>query len=146
MNDKPLQQIDTGLWLGEGPLVNFHGMPYPTRMIIIRLPDGGLWVSDDGAGPDWRALTNRSGRFTLVGQARPENLLEGLPARLAGGIVSVKAVARIEDRRIQGRDALRTDAPAGGARRRWRARGSSGWGRGGRSGSAMAGSYWPWSA
>ena len=44
MNDKPLQQIDTGLWLGEGPLVNFHGMPYPTRMIIIRLPDGGLWV------------------------------------------------------------------------------------------------------
>ncbi|MEM5518600.1 hypothetical protein WNY37_16705 [Henriciella sp. AS95] len=44
MSEQILQQIDTGLWLGEGPVVDFHGMPYPTRMVIARLPDGDLWV------------------------------------------------------------------------------------------------------
>lgn len=77
---------------------------------------GALVVRREGESFGAFRLTNRSGRFTLVGQARPENLLEGLPARLAGGIVSVKAVARIEDRRIQGSYALRTDALAGSAR------------------------------
>jgi translocation and assembly module TamB len=61
-------------------------------------------------------LTNRGGRFSLVGQARPEGLLEGLPARLAGGAVSLKAVAIIEDRRIAGSYAIRSDALAGSAR------------------------------
>lgn len=40
----PLQPIDKDLWLAEGPLVDFYGMPYPTRMVIVRLPDGALWV------------------------------------------------------------------------------------------------------
>ena len=39
-----LEPIATNIWLAEGPLVDFHSFPYPTRMIIIRLPDGTLWI------------------------------------------------------------------------------------------------------
>ena len=39
-----LEPVDTDLWLTEGPVVDFHGFPYPTRSIIVRLPDGKLWV------------------------------------------------------------------------------------------------------
>jgi hypothetical protein len=39
-----LEKIDADVWLTEGPIVDFHGFPYPTRSIIIRLPDGALWV------------------------------------------------------------------------------------------------------
>ena len=34
-----LEAVDTDLWLTEGPVVDFHGFPYPTRSIIVRLPD-----------------------------------------------------------------------------------------------------------
>jgi translocation and assembly module TamB len=78
--------------------------------------NGALVVRGGGESLGAFKLTNRSGRFTLVGQARPEGLLEGLPARLAGGTVSLKAVATIADRRIAGSYALRTDALAGSAR------------------------------
>ncbi|TFH87080.1 DUF4336 domain-containing protein [Billgrantia azerbaijanica] len=39
-----LEHVDTNVWLVEGPPVSFYGFPYPTRMVIIRLPDGALWV------------------------------------------------------------------------------------------------------
>lgn len=32
------------IWLVEGPLIRFYGLPFPTRMVVIRLPDGGLWL------------------------------------------------------------------------------------------------------
>jgi hypothetical protein len=39
-----LEPVDTDIWLAEGPVVDFHGFPYPTRMVIVRLPDGALWI------------------------------------------------------------------------------------------------------
>ena len=39
-----LDPVDDGLWIAEGPLVDFHGFPYPTRTAVARLPAGGLWV------------------------------------------------------------------------------------------------------
>lgn len=39
-----LEPVDTDLWLTEGPVVDFHGFPYPTRSVIVRLPDRTLWV------------------------------------------------------------------------------------------------------
>ncbi len=39
-----LQKIGTDIWLVEGECVSFYGFPYPTRSVIIRLKDGGLWV------------------------------------------------------------------------------------------------------
>lgn len=40
-----LEQVDTDLWTGDGPTVRFLGaFPYPTRMAVVRLRDGALWV------------------------------------------------------------------------------------------------------
>lgn len=32
------------LHLADGPVVSFHGFPYPTRMAVVRLSSGGVWV------------------------------------------------------------------------------------------------------
>ncbi|MEN8159652.1 MAG: DUF4336 domain-containing protein [Myxococcota bacterium] len=40
-----LREIGTELWLADGPAVRFLGFfDYPTRMVVARLADGGLWV------------------------------------------------------------------------------------------------------
>jgi hypothetical protein len=39
-----LQSIGDGIWLAEGEVVNFYGFPYPTRMIVIQLTSGLIWV------------------------------------------------------------------------------------------------------
>ena len=39
-----LTEIEESIWLVDGPNVNFYGCPYSTRMVIVRLPDGALWV------------------------------------------------------------------------------------------------------
>ena len=39
-----LQSIGKDIWLCEGPNVDFFGFAYPTRMIVVRLPDESLWV------------------------------------------------------------------------------------------------------
>jgi hypothetical protein len=38
-----LTEIDRDLWIADGPRVAFLGVPYPTRMTVVRLADGGLW-------------------------------------------------------------------------------------------------------
>jgi hypothetical protein len=40
-----LEAIDRDIWLAEGPEVRFLGaFPYPTRMAVVRLGNGDLWV------------------------------------------------------------------------------------------------------
>jgi hypothetical protein len=39
-----LGRFGDGLWIADGPVVDFYSFPYPTRMAIARLTDGGLWV------------------------------------------------------------------------------------------------------
>ncbi len=39
-----LVEFGPGIWIGEGPVVSFHGFAYPTRMAVIRLQDGSLFV------------------------------------------------------------------------------------------------------
>ena len=39
-----LAEIDRGIWIADGRSVPFFGIPYPTRMSVVLLPDGGLWV------------------------------------------------------------------------------------------------------
>lgn len=41
---KPLLQFGPEIWIADGPVASFHGFPYPTRMAVIRLSDGGLFV------------------------------------------------------------------------------------------------------
>jgi hypothetical protein len=43
--DSPLlNQIERDIWIADGPSVSFFGFPYPTRMTVVRLADGSLWV------------------------------------------------------------------------------------------------------
>lgn len=39
-----LEPIGDDIWLAEGPTVSFLSFPYPTRMAVVRLPSGGLWI------------------------------------------------------------------------------------------------------
>lgn len=32
------------IWIAEGPVIRFWGIPFPTRMVVVRLADGGLWL------------------------------------------------------------------------------------------------------
>jgi hypothetical protein len=32
------------LWFADGDIVSFKGFDYPTRMVVVRLADGGLWL------------------------------------------------------------------------------------------------------
>jgi hypothetical protein len=38
-----LKAVADGIWIADGPAIRFYGMPFPTRMTVVRL-DGGLWV------------------------------------------------------------------------------------------------------
>ena len=39
-----LTEIARDIWITNGPCVPFFGFPYPTRMTVVRLRDGSLWV------------------------------------------------------------------------------------------------------
>ena len=39
-----LAEFGPGIWIGEGPVVPFYGFAYPTRMAVICLQDGSLFV------------------------------------------------------------------------------------------------------
>ena len=38
------EQLGPDLWVADGGIVSFFGFDYPTRMVVVRLEDGGLWV------------------------------------------------------------------------------------------------------
>jgi hypothetical protein len=40
-----LEAFAEDVWVADGPVVRFFGWPYPTRMIVIKLGDGSLWVN-----------------------------------------------------------------------------------------------------
>ncbi len=39
-----LQELSDNVWLVDGPVTDVVGFRYPTRMAVIRLADGGLFV------------------------------------------------------------------------------------------------------
>jgi len=39
-----IQKIGDEIWIADGPTVSFYGFPYPTRMTVVRLAGGDLWV------------------------------------------------------------------------------------------------------
>jgi hypothetical protein len=39
-----LLQFGPEIWIADGPVTSFHGFAYPTRMAVIRLSDGSLFV------------------------------------------------------------------------------------------------------
>jgi hypothetical protein len=58
----PLQALGDDIWLVEGPTVRFLGFPYPTRMAVIRLPNGDLWIwSPIALTPELERAVNQYG-------------------------------------------------------------------------------------
>jgi hypothetical protein len=39
-----LTPLAPDLWFADGGIVSFKGFAYPTRMVVVRLADGGLWL------------------------------------------------------------------------------------------------------
>jgi len=39
-----LEPLGQDLWFADGGIVSFNGFDYPTRMAVVRLADGGLWL------------------------------------------------------------------------------------------------------
>lgn len=39
-----LQHIGEEIWIYEGAIVSFYGFPFPTRMTVIKLRNGDLWI------------------------------------------------------------------------------------------------------
>ncbi|MGE0621142.1 MAG: DUF4336 domain-containing protein [Pseudomonadales bacterium] len=57
-----LVAIDRDIWLADGGLVDFHGFPYPTRMVVVRLGSGLLWIwSPIGLSANLRAEVDALG-------------------------------------------------------------------------------------
>jgi hypothetical protein len=56
------------VWVGEGPVVSFVGFPYPTRMVVVRLSNGGLFLwSPIALSPELKAAVDALGpvRFLI---------------------------------------------------------------------------------
>ena len=56
-----LEPLAPDLWIAEGGIVSFNGFDYPTRMAVVRLADGGLWLwspieMDAAIDEEFRAL------------------------------------------------------------------------------------------
>ncbi len=39
-----LKPVGPHIWLADGPLMRFYGLPFPTRMVVVRLADCGLFT------------------------------------------------------------------------------------------------------
>jgi hypothetical protein len=39
-----LSAFGPDIWIADGPVVPFYAIPYPTRMVLVRLGEGGLFV------------------------------------------------------------------------------------------------------
>ena len=56
-----LKSVGPDIWVVDGPAIRFYGMPFSTRMTVVRLQNGDLWlhsptVFDDGLAEALRAL------------------------------------------------------------------------------------------
>lgn len=59
-----LKPLADGIWIVDGPEIRFRyalvGVPFPTRMTVVRLPDGGVWIHSPVA-PDEALMRQVSG-------------------------------------------------------------------------------------
>src|ERR1700733_5717515 len=86
-----LLQFGPELWIADGPVVSFYGFPYPTRMSVIRLSDGSLFVCSPVALSDsLRAAIDALGavRHLVSPNALPLNSIAtaGPPKSAAAGL------------------------------------------------------------
>ena len=59
-----LKPIAPDVWIADGGWIRFYGMPFSTRMTVVRLRDGGLWVHSPIA--DENGLANTAAALGTV--------------------------------------------------------------------------------
>lgn len=47
-----LKNIAPNVWIADGGWIRFYGMPFPTRMTVIRMTNGDIWVHSPIANQD----------------------------------------------------------------------------------------------
>lgn len=47
-----LQEFGPDIWIADGPVVKTLGFSFPTRMIVVRLSDGRLWINSPVVATD----------------------------------------------------------------------------------------------
>ena len=63
MDGSALHPVGNGFWIADGPTVDFHSFPYPTRMGVARLSGRDLWVwSPIALTPELREAIEALGR------------------------------------------------------------------------------------
>jgi translocation and assembly module TamB len=95
-----------------GLLATLTGAEADSRARIVgdgtwRAWDGSFLVTQGGVHIAAFKLRNRRGTYSIVGQARPEGYLTGLPAAALGKVVSLAAVGTLENSAVAGTFALR---------------------------------------
>ena len=90
-----LRHFGEEIWTADGSIVSIAGFAYPTRMVIIRLADGGLFlwspvaldrdlqIAIDRLGPVRHVVAPNTLHHKFIGEwhrAYPEAQLHGLPA------------------------------------------------------------------
>ena len=93
-----LQPLGSNLWFADGGIVSFKGFDYPTRMVVVRLADGGLWLWSPiektaaleneirALGPVRHLVSPNQLHFLFLGKwhaAFPDARLWGTPATIA---------------------------------------------------------------
>ena len=53
------EEFAQNLWMIDVPPVRNFGIPLPTRMIVIKLTDGALWVNSPVSTPTRRPTVSR---------------------------------------------------------------------------------------
>lgn len=67
MSDRIFEQIGPDIWIAEGPEVSFLGLRLSTRMTLVRLSHGGVWVhSPIGLTPDIAAAVASIGAVSDI--------------------------------------------------------------------------------
>lgn len=62
-----MKQLAENLWIFDGEAVPFFTLPYTTRMTVIRLNDGALWVhSPIKLTPELQALVEALGEVRYL--------------------------------------------------------------------------------
>ena len=85
-----LQPLDTDIWTAAGPQVRVLGFAYPTRMVVIRLKDGDLFIwSPTALEPELKAAIDALGPVRhLVSPTAMHNLfLEEWQAAYPGALL-----------------------------------------------------------
>ena len=71
-----LKEIGKDIWIYDGSAVKFYGLPYSTRMTVIKLSNGGLWIhSPEKLNEDLKKELENLGKVEhLISPNKPHHL------------------------------------------------------------------------